>query len=145
MKRARLARIALIFGGIMELVIAIQHFTWPFQLVRYGEYAELSKSFNELVLLFALAVGLLIMAFAFLSFYFAYALADAPKAARVFGFTKGVVWFARAMMEIALPVTLPIFFLNNPTVFIVPGAIILSLLYLVPMTLFKTGPALNRD
>lgn len=139
MKRTGLVKTVFIVGGIVELLIAIQHFTWPFQLVAYGEYAMLSQPYNDLLLLLAQTVGLLILAFSLLTFYFSHLITAIPKTVRVFGYMKGFVWFGRAMMEIALPVKLPIFFVNNPTVFILPAALLLSLLYIISMTLFRIG------
>lgn len=143
MKRIRIAKISLLTGGMLELTAAIAHFVWPFQLNNYGEYAKLSKAHSDLLLLCVIAVGLLLLVFGLLSIYFSYAIATMQKAALVFGCSQAFLFFVRAALEIAFPVRIPMFFINNPATFILPGTIILFLLYLIPVALIKTA-AMNN-
>jgi hypothetical protein len=138
MDARRIARNCLAIGGIVEIVIAIIHFIWPWFLVDYGEFAGLSADYRNLLLLSSLAIGVCLSVFGFLSVYFSARIPGHEGPARVFGISQGLLWGARAALEVLYPVRLPLFFVATPTVIVLPMTVVLGLVYLVP-SLLLTG------
>ena len=139
----RAARGSLAIGGIIEIVVAVIHFIWPWVLVDYGEFAGLSADYRGLLLLSSLAIGVCLSIFGFLSIYFSCRFAGDERSARVFGVSQGVLWEARAALEICYPVRLPLFFIATPTTIVLPMTVVLGLLYLVPLLLVRPGSKRN--
>ena len=62
---------------------------------------------------------------------------DGDRSAWVFGISQGVLWLVRTVFELLWPVRVPLFFLSNPTTWLVPLLLTLAMLYLVPLLGFK--------
>ncbi|HLP15392.1 MAG TPA: hypothetical protein VK470_03975, partial [Bacteroidota bacterium] len=131
----RVAATCLMAGGVMELLLALLHFTWPFQLLTNEEFSRLSAASHDVVLLCVLAVGLLLFVFGGLSIYFSTRIEVAAAPAVIFGYSQGLLWLGRTILEIVLPVRVPLFMIANPSTYILAGAILLTLIYSIPMFL----------
>ncbi len=137
MSKKQLASKLMFIGGIAELVVALLHFLMPFQLARAGEIVELSHDYRSFVLLATIAIGLCLTVFGALSIYFSNKLLLGEKSAWIFGLSQGALWAGRTILELTLPVRIPLFFLPNPTALIVALALGLALLFLVPLLAFR--------
>jgi hypothetical protein len=137
MNKKGIARGFMAAGGIVEIVIAIVHFVWPFQLVHYGQFAELSVDYQNLLILSSLAIGVCLTLFGFLSIHFSRRLVRGERSAWIFGMSQGVLWEVRAALEVLYPVKVPLFFITKPTVFVLPMAVLLGLMYLIPLLLIR--------
>jgi hypothetical protein len=129
----RLSGILIFLGGLMELAVGILHFTWPFSFLQLPSFQGLDSSIRDLLLLTALAVGLCLSIFAFLSFYFAKQVKTETKNTQIFCISQSVLWIIRLIFEILLPVNLSIYFIENPSTIIIGGAIVIILAYLIPV------------
>jgi hypothetical protein len=128
----RLSSIMLFFGGLMELAVGLLHFTWPFSFLQSPSFQGMDCSIRDLVLLTALAVGLCLSVFAFLSFYFSKQVKTEIKNVRIFCISQSVLWVVRLLFEILLPVTIPIYFIENPSTIIIVGVIGIILAFSTP-------------
>ncbi|MBI5564186.1 MAG: hypothetical protein HY870_04780 [Chloroflexi bacterium] len=124
-------------GGVIELLIALLHFVWPIQLVQTGEFARLSTDYKSLLVLNCIAVGLCLTVFGILSLRAAKGLIAAENWAWVYGISQGILWVIRTLFEIVFPVRIPMFFITNPTILVLPLALLLGLLFLVPLVVFR--------
>lgn len=127
----------LLAGGVAELLIALLHFLMPLQLSGDEEIAQLPAQYRSFVLLATLAIGLCVMVFGALCLYFSQKLLAGERTAWAFGISQGVLWAGRAILEMAFPVRIPLFFLPNPTLLVLPLSISLALLFLVPLLAFR--------
>ena len=131
------AKKLIIAGGVIELLIALMHFTWPFELIQDIVFAELANNGKDLMLLSSLAVGLCLTVFGSLSIYFALNISEAAKYVKVYSLSQAFLWLFRFIFEIFLPVRFSIYFINNPSNIILAGAFVLILLYVFPVVLIK--------
>ncbi len=65
MNRKNFSSFVVLTGGILEFVIAVVHFIWPSQLIKTGEFANLSPDYQNLLVLTCFAVGLCLTTFNF--------------------------------------------------------------------------------
>ena len=137
MNKAQLTSKCLFAGGVAELVVAVLHFVMPLPFSTTGEFAQLSENYWSFVILATIAIGLCMVVFGILSIYFSRKLLEGEKSAWVFGLSQGLLWLGRTLFELILPVKIPLFFLSNPTVLILPLCILLTLLFLVPIIVFR--------
>ena len=135
--KKKIASILMIVGGIIEILIAVLHFVWPYELIRYEEFSFLSPKYQELLILSSISIGLCLFIFGTLSVYFSTKLKDRSESAWLFGVSQGILWIARAVFELIYPVKIPIYFIANPTVYVFPLAVFLGLIFLVPLLIFR--------
>ncbi len=137
MNKKRLVSNAMLVGGITEILIAVLHFLMPLQFAHTGEFAELSPEYLSFVLHGTVAIGLCLIVFGALSIYFSPKLLQGKQSAWIFGLSQGILWAGRSISELIFPVKLPLFFLSNPTVLILPLVVLLALLFLIPLALCR--------
>ncbi|MFN2150834.1 MAG: hypothetical protein ACK2T5_04495 [Anaerolineales bacterium] len=132
MNKRKLASNLVIVGGIAELLIAVAHYLMPFAIAQAGEIANLPPAYQDFVFHATIAVGFCMTAFGLLSIHFSRELLAGKRSAWVFCLSQGILWTARVLSELILPVRIPMFFLANPTVVILPLVVVIALLFLVP-------------
>jgi ABC-type cobalamin transport system permease subunit len=126
-----------LIGGLVEILLGIIHFIWPFQLIKTGEFTNLSSDYMNLLFLCSLSIGLCLSAFGLLSIYFSKKILFYERSAWIYGISQGLIWEIRAIFELILPVKIPLLFISNPTILILPLAFLLGLLFLVPLWMVK--------
>ena len=124
-------------GGIVEILIAILHFVWPYDVIRFGEYSFLSKMYQDLLILSSISIGLCLFIFGVLAIYFSKKLMTRSELALFYCISQGILWVVRAIFELIYPVKVPIYFIANPTFFIFPLALLLGMIFLAPLLIFK--------
>ena len=139
MNNKRLASNLVVAGGVVELIIALLHFVWHIQLVQTGEFARLSTDYINFIVLNCIAVGLCLTIFGVLSIYSAQGLLTSKKWAWFYGISQGILWIIRALLEVVFPVHIPLFFVNNPTLLVLPLTVLLGLLFLISTLDFPQG------
>ena len=137
MNKKRLASRLMLAGGVIEILIALIHFVWPFQLIETEEFSRLSTDYKNIMFLSSIAIGLCLFVFGVLSIWFSKKLLTGEHSAWVYGVSQGILWEARTVFELIFPVTIPLFCISNPTVLVLPLAFLLGLLYLVPLMIFR--------
>jgi hypothetical protein len=137
MNSRKLSGILIFTGGLFELAVGILHFTWPFSFLQLPNFQGIESSIRVLLLLSALAVGLCLSVFAILSFYFSKQVKTEIKTPRIFCISQSILWIIRLIFEILLPVRVSIYFIDNPSHLIIGGAIVIILVYLLPVVLLK--------
>lgn len=137
MKPKRLASRLMFLGGIIELLIAVLHFIWPFELVETSEYAGLTGQYRDLLFLSSISIGLCLCIFGILSIYFSRSSMIGEKPALIYGVTQAILWGGRTIGELLFPVSVAMYLIENPTMFVLPLSILLSLLFLTPLIVLK--------
>jgi len=137
MKLKQLAYRLMCIGGIIEILIALLHFVWPFDLLQTGEYACLSEQNSDLLLLSSISIGLCLLVFGILSVYFSRRLRTGERSALIYSVSQAILWGIRAIFEVFLPVKVPMYVIHNPTVYVLPLSLLLSLVFLIPLFLWK--------
>lgn len=137
MDKRRVASRLMFAGGVLELLIALLHFLMPFQLLQAAQVTQLSDDYRSFLFLVTVAIGLLLAVLGVLCIYFSTRLLLGDKTARVFGLSQGILWLGRAVLELILPVRIPLFYLSDPTIVILPGSLLLALVFLVPLLAFR--------
>ena len=137
MDKKRLASRLVLAGGVIELLIALLHFVWPFQLIETGEFSRLSTDYKNIMFLSSIAIGLCLFVFGVLSIWFSKKLLTGEHSAWVYGISQGILWEVRTAFELIFPVTIPLFCIPHPTVLVLPLAFLLGLLFLLPLVIFR--------
>jgi uncharacterized membrane protein HdeD (DUF308 family) len=145
MNKKRLASKLMFTGGIVEIIIGILHFVWPFQFNEPGGFADVSSDYGSAVFLCVICIGLCQIVFGALSIYYSKRLLSSERSAWIYGISQGILWQVRTLFELLLPVRIPFFFLSNPTVFVLPLCFLLGLLFLVPLLTFKNDLLRNQE
>ncbi|MBN1571900.1 MAG: hypothetical protein JW984_01750 [Deltaproteobacteria bacterium] len=135
--KKQIALICMMVGGIVEILIAVLHFVWPYELIRYGEFSFLSPKYQELLILSSIAIALCLFIFGTLSVYFSMRLKTESESAWLYGISQGILWLARAGFELIYPVKLPLYCIENPTTLVFPLALLLGIIFLAPLLIFK--------
>lgn len=138
MNKNQLAGRFILYGGIVELLVAALHFIMPFSIGRAAEIGGLPVAYRNYVFHATIAVGLCMVCFGVLSIYFSQKASQGDKTAWVFALSQAALWAARVISELILPINVPLFFLPNPTTVILPMVIVIAILFLVPTLLLRT-------
>ncbi|MBI5952864.1 MAG: hypothetical protein HY865_14500 [Chloroflexi bacterium] len=139
MSKNQLAGRFILYGGIVELLVAALHFIMPFSIGQAAEINKLPIDYRNYVFHATIAVGLCMMCFGMLSIYFSRKASHGDKNAWVFAMSQAALWTTRAISELILPIKVPLFFLSNPTTVILPMVIVIVLLFLVPNVILWPG------
>ncbi|MBN1881906.1 MAG: hypothetical protein JW885_07015 [Deltaproteobacteria bacterium] len=139
MMNKRLAYRLMGIGGIVELLIALLHFVWPFELVETGEFADLTGHYSDLLFLSSVSIGLCLLVFGILSIYFSRMLRSGEKTALVYSASQSILWGGRAIGELFFHVSIPMYVIENPTMFVLPLSLLLCLVFLSPLLLWKAS------
>lgn len=137
MNKKRFSSNLVFAGAVTELLIALLHFVWPTQLIHLGEFARLSADYQKFLVLNCIAVGLCLTVFGILSLRAAKGLIAAENWAWFYGISQGILWMIRMLFEVIFPVRIPMFFITNPTILVLPLALLLGLLFLLPLLAFR--------
>lgn len=127
----------MVAGGIAELVIALLHFVWPLQLIQIGKSANIPTDLQNLLVLFCIVVGFFLTIFGVLSIYFSQGLVAGKKSAKIYGFSQVVFWGMRIILEIILPVEVPLLIVAKPTVLIIALSTLTGLMFSIPLLVFN--------
>lgn len=144
MNKKQLTSRAMFIGGVIEIIIGILHFVWPFQFSEPGGFADVSSDYGSAVFLCVICIGLCQIVFGMLSIYYSAKLLNGEGTAWIYGISQGILWEVRTVFELLLPVRIPFFFLSNPTIFVLPLCFLLGLLFLVPLLTFKNDLLRNQ-
>ncbi len=138
-------RLSLLVGGVLILLIALMHAFLPeFGYPSYISEQMPAEVSGHFYFLGTYAIGSFLLTLSFLSFYFS--LSAPSQTAFVFALSQVVLWSLRTVLEIIYPVTVPIFFLAEPTILILPAVAMIVFVYLVGSAAFVVDNRFNlRD
>lgn len=126
-------------GGVILLFIGVMHIFMP----EFGYPPNIAEQMQESVrahfyYLATYAIGSFLMTFGFLSLYFS-KLTHPQKNSLIFALSQVVLWSTRSVLEVIYPVTVPIFFLAEPTRLLLPVTISVTAIYLFGSITFMVG------
>ena len=133
----KLSRVLIIAGGFVELLIAGLHFIWPFNFIQLPDFENVTNPIKDFIMLASLAIGLCITVFACLSFYFSKKVVSGEKSVMIFSLSQVILWVFRLIFELIYPVRVPLYSIEQPSVIIIFGVIIIILIYLFPIFLLR--------
>lgn len=129
-RSVKFARLFLVLAGLVPLAVGIMHLFLPsfgFDDAVLAQFTPASRSHFVDLALYAIAVFLL--AFAFLTFYFAARVES--SGAIVFSVVQSVVWVLRSILEVIFPVEIALFGMTGLSPRILGVSIAAALLYAV--------------
>lgn len=129
--------ILLLTGAIIELIVAILHFVWPFNFVQLPVFENISETIKDFILLASLALGLCMTVFSYFSLYFSQRIKHETKSALIFSLTQAILWTFRLIFEILFPVKVPLYSIESPSGMVIIGSIVVILVYLIPVFLLR--------
>jgi hypothetical protein len=102
-------------AGTIEVIIGAAHFGMPYFAFQLPGFSQLNPEASNFVSLCILAVGLLLVAIGLITVLVASTLAASNRALLVFLVIKASLWSGRIVLEILYPVSIPLFFIKNPS------------------------------
>ena len=133
----KLIYISLFTRGLLELLTGVIHFVWPYNLMHTIQFVTLPENIREFLLLASLAIGLCLIVFAALSFYFSGKLFTENRAAWFFCLSQVFVWLIRLILEIIYPVRVSIYFIEKPGTLVLILIVLMIVIYLIPALFLK--------
>ena len=133
----KLSRVLIIAGGFVELLIAGLHFIWPFNFIQLPDFENVTNPIKDFIMLASLAIGLCMTVFACLSFYFSKKVVSGEKNVMIFSLSQVILWIFRLIFELIYPVRVPLYSIEQPSVIIIFGVIIIIVIYLFPIFLLR--------
>jgi len=123
----------LLAGGVAELVVAALHFLMPLSLDKSAGIAGVPMEYRSFLDLATFSVGICMIALGALSIYYSQRLSQADRVWWLFSLSQGLLWVGRAVLELILPVRIPLFSFSSPTRVILPAILVVAMLFLVPV------------
>lgn len=133
----KLSCISLQVGGTLELLIALLHFIWPFHFIIQPEFVDLSDAIKDFIFHATIAIGLTMLIFSYLSFYFSRNVKQGNKNVLMFAYSQLFIWIVRSVFEILLPVQISIYSIDNPSNIIQIGLFFIFIAYLIPVIMLR--------
>lgn len=120
-------------AGIIEILIGFFHFGMPYFAYQAKGFSFLNQNEINFITLCVFAVGILLIAFGSLTIILSL---KAPiEILLYYSVTKSFLWLARIILEILYPVKIPLFFVEQPTITVVPLLIFEWLLFVSSVAL----------
>jgi hypothetical protein len=135
----KLSSILIIVVGCIELSVACLHFIWPFNFLQSPDFNNITSSFKDFILLATISLGLCMVVFACMSFYFSKRIMFGEKSALVFCLLQSVLWIFRLIFEIVIPVKVSFYSIDNLSELIIVMAIVIIIINLIPVILLRKG------
>ncbi|MEJ2415290.1 MAG: hypothetical protein P8Y22_08555 [Sulfurimonas sp.] len=120
----------LYIAGAVEILVGLLHFFMMNFVLQSRGFSSLSSIESEFVALIVYCVGILLIAFGLLTFYFGKNSEKLVQGLYYYLFIKIILWGSRVVLEIIYPVNIQMFFIEPFTKVVFPGLIIEFLLFL---------------
>ncbi len=127
----------LITTAVVELAVGFLHFAMPVFLHRSPGLAELSQIEDDFVLLVTFSTGILLVAFGMVGLLLAASVGRYQDLLFPYLLIKSVLWAARLVLEIVLPVRLSMFWIEPFTAVAMPGMVLEFLLFVIAMVMAR--------
>ena len=124
----RFLKVALLVGGILTTFIGVGHIFMP----THGYSSAIPSSMtsemrDHFYYLATYAICAFLLTIGFLSIYFSQM--DSPKISFVVCAVLSLLWVVRALLEFIYPVEIKIFFMDRPTVILLPVISTIAAIY----------------
>ncbi len=122
------AKTLLIVAAVVEIVVGLAHFGMPAFALKSPGIAASAEIESDFLTLLLLCVGILLIAFGACTLLL---LRESVAIQILFYYTviKSVLWLARVIIEVVYPVEVPLFHLEQPTLYILPMLVLEWLLF----------------
>jgi hypothetical protein len=126
----------LLIAGVAEIAVGISHFAMPYFAYQSIGYSSLNYDEINFVTLCIFAVGILLIAFGILTVFFSLKKESAKGMLFYYCIIKSLLWLARIILEIIYPVKINLFYIEKPTMIILPLLFLVWLLFTLPAVFF---------
>lgn len=130
-------------AGMVEVIAGLLHFAMPYFALQSKGFSFLDQNEVSFVTAGVFSVGILLMAFGALTAYLSSSENTSTKILLCLGVTNSVLWLARIVIEIAYPIKIPLFFIRQPTVILLPLFFLEWLLFFIATLLVYKNSSNN--
>jgi hypothetical protein len=124
-----LVKNVLLTAGIIEIVLGLIHFAFPYFAYQSKGYSLLSYNEIDFVTLLIFCVGILLMAFGTFTAFLSSKVEEAIKIVYFYTIVKSILWAVRVILGILYPPNVPLFFINQPNIVVFPALVFEWLLF----------------
>ena len=124
----------LLLAGIIEIVAGLAHFAMPYFAYQTKGFSFLHQNEIDFITLCVFAVGIL-SAFGSITIFFSLKAGAVNGMLLYYTIIKSFLWLARIILEILYPVKIPLFFIGQPTMVVMPLLIFECLLFVFSVLL----------
>jgi hypothetical protein len=132
----------LLIAGIIEAVAGLSHFALPHFAYQSKGFSLLDQNEVGFVTAGVFSVGILLMTFGSLTVYLSLREDTSTEVLLYYAITQSILWLMRIVIEIAYPIKIHLFLINQPTVILLPLFIFEFLLFTTAaMLIYKKRPS----
>jgi hypothetical protein len=143
-KSAKTIITCLLVAGILQIVMGLSHFLMPRFIYQSPGFQYLNQLETDLVTLCILSVGILLIAVGSILVVCAKKYATHKEIVFYILIINLILWFVRIILELLLPIKLPVLFVENPTIYALPAFIILWFIMAYAFVLMRREKHHNR-
>ena len=140
-KYNRWIKTVLMTAGIIEIFAGLGHFAMPYFVYQSRGFSFLTQNEMNFATLGIFAIGILLIAFGAITISFALNVDASHELQCIYAAVKSILWMARIILEIIYPIKISLFFIEKPTIVIMPLLIAVFLLFVFAVVLM----ALNNS
>lgn len=126
---ARTIRSVLTLAGTIDIALGLVHFLMPGLIYKSEGFHQLSSVETDMVTLSTVSVGVLLIAIGVISILCAVKYELSKELSRSVTLVLTILWLIRIIFELAFPVRIPLLYIASPTQVILPGLIVLWMVY----------------
>jgi hypothetical protein len=121
----------LLIAGLFEIAIGLMHFVMPYFALQSKGFALLNQDEQNSITLCVLAVGILVTGFGILTVLFSLKKESVKEMLLYYCVISSILFLFRVIFEILFPVKISLFYIENPTIAVLPLLIFVWLLFVV--------------
>jgi hypothetical protein len=125
----------LVVAGIAEIAIGLSHFGMPAFAYKVKGFSGLIQNEINFITLSLFSVGILLIAFGVCTIFISSKRTLDIQILLYYAIVKSSLWLARIVLEVFYPVKIPLFFIEQPTFFIMPFLVLEWLLFVSSVVL----------
>jgi hypothetical protein len=139
-------KIILLTAGIIEIVLGLIHFAFPYFAYQSKGYSLLSSNEIDFVTLCIFCVGILLVAFGAFTVFLSSKVETAIKIVFFYTVIKSILWTGRVILGILYPANISLFFIEQPNIVVFPTLVFEWLLFVFSFFVIRTKlKALSGD
>ena len=111
---------SLLIAGLVEIAAGLSHFGMPYFAYQTEGFSFLHQDGLNFTTLCIFAVGILLIAFGSLTILLSLKAEATSEVLHYYTLIKSFLWSARIILEIMYPVNIPLFFIKQPVIVVMP-------------------------
>jgi hypothetical protein len=131
-------KIVLLTAGIIEIVLGLMHFAFPYFAYQSKGYSLLNYNEIDFVTLCIFCVGILLVAFGTFTVFLSSKVQTATEIVYFYTMIKSILWTGRVILGILYPANISLFFIKQPNIVVFPALVFEWLLFVFSLFAIKT-------